>query len=77
MSCLATLVLCVLANVKLMNDAGLIWTNVKCCVSRRRTSLAKQDLELLNCMRCDFHGAGNSTSDLTASLLWGRFGSME
>lgn len=35
----------------------------------QETFLAKQDLELLNCMRSDFRGAGESTSDLSANLL--------
>lgn len=38
----------------------------------QETFLAKQDLELLNCTRSDFHGSRESTTDLSANLSRGR-----
>ena len=38
----------------------------------QETSLAKQDLEGINSIHRDFHGAGESTTDLSAKVVWGR-----
>lgn len=38
----------------------------------QETFLSKQDLERLNMIHGCFHGAGESTTDLSAKVIWGR-----
>lgn len=38
----------------------------------QETFLAKQDLDKLNSVHSDFHGAGESTTDLSTKLVRGR-----
>ena len=67
-------------GLRLGNTAGdvirhsQVDTMLQCCdiVCLQETFLPKQDLGQLNCFNANFHGAGESTTDLTLGIVRGR-----